>query len=79
MSAPVSNGIIVGAYLPLIKRLNDTRKCRYSFEDVYAKEYKRLGVRRDEMMVLMPHVQRVDILTGNQRLNYVGEEVSEEK
>ena len=44
------------------------------FQDNYPTIYKRLGISRDEMMILMPQVMRVDVLAGLDNLSYIGEE-----
>lgn len=74
MSAPVSHNLIVGAYLPLVKRTLDMRHCYYNLQDNYTTYFKRLGIRRDEMMILMPQMMTVDILVGNKSLPYIGED-----
>ena len=75
MTAPIQHNICTGAYLPLLKRIVDPKDTYILFQDNYPTIYKRLGITRDEMMILMPQVMRVDVLSGLDNLTYVGEEV----
>ena len=75
MTAPIQHNICTGAYLPLLKRIVDPKDTYILFQDNYPTIYKRLGITRDEMMILMPQVMRVDVLSGLDNLSYVGEEV----
>ena len=73
MTAPIQHNICTGAYLPLLKREVDLKDTYILFQDNYPIIYKRLGITRDEMMVLMPQVMRVDVLSSLDNLSYVGE------
>lgn len=74
MSVPVQHNLITGAYLPLLKRIVNNRDNNILFHDYYPEIYQRFGIRRDEMMILMPQVMSVDILAGMDTLEYIGEE-----
>ena len=77
MSTPVQHCLITGAYLPIIKRRVNLCSTYIQFQDNYPSEYKRFGIGRDEMMILMPQVMGVDVLSGLDKLKYVGEEEGE--
>ena len=74
MTTPVQHCLITGAYLPIIKRRVNLCSTYIQFQDNYPSEYKRFGVSRDEMMILMPQVMSVDVLSGIDKLKYVGED-----
>lgn len=74
MTAPIQHNICCGAYLPLLKREVDLKDTFILFHDNYPLLYQRLGITRDEMMILMPQVMRVDPLSGLDMLKYVGED-----
>ena len=75
MANPMSHGIPVGAFIPAIKLEKSENlgieEANIQFVDNYAKIYKKYGIRRDEMMILMPAVMRVDILSGTDKLDYI--------
>ncbi len=76
MSCPMSHGICVGGMIPLLRRCFDT-STRIQWEDNYEKIFKRFGIRRDEMMVVMNQLMTVDCLVGyvaSQFMEYVEEE-----
>lgn len=73
MTAPVQHSIITGAYLPILKQKIDLRETNILFHDYYPELYEPLGIKRDEMMILMPQVMTVDILSGLDKLKYIGE------
>lgn len=73
MTTPVQHGIITGCYLPIIIREFNRRETNLTFKDNYPTFFKRFGITRDEMMVLMPQVMRVDVLSGLDTLEYVDE------
>ena len=77
MTAPIQHNIITGAYLPILKQQVDLKDTYITFQDNYPTIYKRFGVSRDELMVLMPQVMSVDVLSGLDKLNYVDEEIDE--
>lgn len=74
MTTPVQHCLITGAYLPIIKRRVNLCSTYIQFQDNYPSEYKRFGIGRDEMMILMPQVMGVDVLSGLDKLKYVGED-----
>ena len=55
MTTPIQHNIITGAYLPIIKREFNLKETYINFQDNYAKYFKRFGITRDEMMILMPY------------------------
>ena len=73
MTAPIQHNIITGAYLPIIKREIDLKETYITFQDNYIKFFKRFGISRDEMMILMPQAMSVDVLSGTDKLKYIGE------
>lgn len=75
MTTPVQHGIITGCYLPIILREFNRRETNLTFTDNYIKMFKRFGITRDEMMILMPQVMRVDVLAGLESLEYVEEKL----
>ena len=74
MTSPIQHNIITGAYLPIIKREFNQKETFITFQDNYVKTFKRFGITRDEMMVLMPQVMSVDVLSGMDKLQYIDEE-----
>ena len=74
MTTPVQHNIITGAYLPLLKRQFDLKQTNINFVDNYPKIFKRFGITRDEMMILMPQVMSVDVLSGLDTLKYINED-----
>ena len=74
MTAPVQHNIITGAYLPILKRQFNLKETFISFQDNYPSVFKRFGITRDEMMILMPQVMSVDVLSGMDTLKYIDEE-----
>ena len=73
MTAPIQHNICTGAYLPILKRDVDIKETNILFQDNYPVLYERLGLTRDELMILMPQVMTVDVLAGLDKLKYVGE------
>ena len=74
MTAPIQHNICTGAYLPILKRIVDLKDTYILFQDNYSTIYKRFGITRDEMMILMPQVMKVDVLAGLDVLKYIGED-----
>ena len=73
MSAPVQHGICTGGYLPLLKRIVDLKDTYITFQDNFPTIYKRFGIKRDEMMIVMPQVMRADVLCGTEQCTYIDE------
>ena len=73
MTSPVQHNIITGAYLPILKREINQKETYLTYQDNYPTMYKRFGISRDEMMILMPQVMSVDILSGIDKLKYIDE------
>ena len=68
MASPYNHGIMTGSILPLIysvPELNDVRLTPHKFfVDYYDKYFKHFGFKREEMLVVMPDIMRVDVLAG---------------
>lgn len=73
MTTPVQHNIITGAYLPILKREINQKETYLTYQDNYPTMYKRFGISRDEMMILMPQVMSVDVLSGIDKLKYIDE------
>jgi hypothetical protein len=73
MACPINHGIPTGALLPSIKLEPDLQNYESNLLllDYYYSYYKRYGIYRDEMVVVMPSVMSCDILVGLQLLNYI--------
>lgn len=68
MSASQHNGIYVGNYLLLGRRLVSKRNVNIEMVDYYAKYFKHMGLERYEMVVLSPFLYTSDPLTGLEQL-----------
>lgn len=77
MTAPIQHNMPTGAYLPLLKRIVDIKETNIQFVDNYPTIYQRFGIKRDEMMVVMPQVMTCDILAGLDRLSYIDEDIDD--
>ena len=64
MSCSQSNGLFIGNYLLLGRRLVNTREVNINFKDYYTEYFKNLGLERFDMMVLSPFLYTSDPLTG---------------
>ena len=75
MASPYNHGLLTGSILPLIyntPELNDIRLTAHRFYvDNYEKWFKHFGISRDEMLILMPDISRVDILSGTTTSEYL--------
>jgi hypothetical protein len=73
MACPVNHCIPTGAILPSIKLVPDLQNYENNIllQDFYSKYYRRYGVLRDEMMIVMPSVMMTDVLTGLDNLDYI--------
>jgi hypothetical protein len=73
MACPINHGMPTGAILPSIKLENDLQNYESNLllQDYYYSYYKRYGILRDEMVVVMPSIMSSDILVGLQVLKYV--------
>ena len=79
MSAPVQNGIFVGGYYPSLRLYdNGLRHTSILFHDNYVERFKPLGIRRYEMMRVMPYCMRSDVLFGLDDYDYYEEETETE-
>lgn len=80
MTSPVQQGILVGAYYPSLKSYDyGLRHAELTYKDNYAKYFRNLGIRRYEMMVVMPYMLHSDMLFGLEDYAYVGEKASDSK
>ena len=73
MSCPIQHEIPTAAIVPLLKRIVNQRETNLLFHDYYPEIYKRFGIDRAEMMVVMPAVMGVDVLSACDKLKYIGE------
>jgi len=75
MTSAYNRGIMTGSILPLIystPELNDIRLTAHQLlVDYYEPYFKHFGFSRDEMMIIMPDIMRVDVLTGTTTDNYL--------
>lgn len=56
---------------PFIKQFKDLLALELTLVDKYDSFYKYLGISRPEMMELMKRVASVDVLSGNDALDYI--------
>ena len=73
MTSPVWQGICVGGYYPLISRIVDNKETYITFVDNYVPIYKRFGIKRWEMMVVMSKAMSSDVLAGTEKYKYIDE------
>lgn len=64
MTTPVHQGFITGAYLPIIRETLNKQDTHILFKDEYYETFKKLGIDRDEMLVILPQMMRTDMLEG---------------
>lgn len=64
MSASQSNGLYIGNYLLLGRRIVNTKEINVDFKDYYDELFKPLGLERFDMLVLSPFLYTSDPLTG---------------
>lgn len=76
MSAPVYNSIMIGGYMPLLKRIIDTQSTNLQFTDLYTKYFKRLGIERHEMVAMVKSYTSTDPLVGTAIFRYIDEDTS---
>lgn len=77
MSCPIQHAIPVSGLIPLYRRYMDYQNTNLLFHDYFVEKYKRLGITRDEMMCIMPSLMNVDVLSGCDKLIYIGENVDD--
>jgi len=63
-SSPVSRGILCRAYIGYLRTIYKKEHVEYEFKDLWEKYIKKLGIRREEMIVLMPYAMTVDFNMG---------------
>lgn len=78
MTCPVQHEIIVGALTPLLRRHINHRETNILFHDYYYDYYRKFGIDRSEMMVVMSNVMSVDVLSGCDKLKYFGEQSTDD-
>jgi len=75
MATPYPKGILVGSILPLIYKtpeLNDIRLTSHKFiTDFYTPYFSHFGFSQSEMKIVMPIVERIDVLTGTHTDEYL--------
>lgn len=76
MASPSQQGIILGAYYPSLSMYDlGLRHANLLYTDNYAKYFKPLGIRRYEMMKVMPYMMTSDVLLGLDKPSYLEEDV----
>lgn len=74
MAAPSQQGIPVGGYYPSLSEYEyGLKHANLLYVDNYAKYFKPLGIRRYEMMKIMPFMMNSDVLVGLDKLEYLDE------
>jgi hypothetical protein len=73
MACAINHGIPTGAILPSIRLESDLQNYESNLLvlDYYHLYYRRYGLLRDEMVVVMPSIMSCDILVGLQILDYI--------
>jgi hypothetical protein len=73
MACPINHCIPTSAFLPVIKTIPELQNYQSNIllTDYYNKYYKRFGISRDEMIILMSSVMTTDALTGLDNLDYI--------
>ena len=64
MSSPVSKGILCRAYIGYLRTLYKKENVNYEFKDLWEKHLKKLGLKREDMLILMPYAMVVDFNMG---------------
>jgi len=73
MVCPLNHLIPTGAFTAaLTQEEKNIREINILFKDYYARIYKKYGITRDEMMILMPFVMHSDVLSGLDKYDYYG-------
>lgn len=70
MTTPVHQGIITGGYLPVLRNKVSRTETNLYLHDYYEEIFKPLGIYRDELMLILPQLLRVDLLTGTDDIPY---------
>ena len=70
--------IPVGALIPILKRETDYKGTSLQLKDYYPDRFKRFGISRAEMLIVMPAIMTVDVLSGTDKLHYIGEQEDEQ-
>ena len=77
MAAPIQQGIAVGGYYPSLSLYDyGIKHANLTFVDNYVKYFKPVGIRRYEMMKVMPFMMVSDVLVGLEKLEYFDENTS---
>lgn len=64
MSSPVSKGILCRAYIGYLRMIYKKETVNYQFEDLWYKYLRKLGLKREDMLILMPYAMIVDSNLG---------------
>lgn len=64
MSSPVCKGILCRAYIRYLRKIYKKEQVNYEFKDFFEKHLKKLGLTRDELMIVMPYALVVDFNMG---------------
>ena len=74
MASPSQQGILVGGYYPSLSEFDyGLKHAHLKYTDNYVKYFKPLGIRRYEMMRLMPTMMQSDVLLGLDKPDYLNE------
>ena len=76
MSSAVYNSFPIAGYTPLLKRTIDNQSTNLLFKDNYPTIFERMGILRDEMMVMTKAYTLTDPLTGILNYRYIDEDTS---
>ena len=63
-SSPVCRGMLCRAYVGYLKKIYKKEEINYEFKDLWEKYIKKLGIRREDMLILMPYALTVDFNMG---------------
>ena len=75
MATPYSKGLLTGSIITVVDHneelWNIVHRTHIIFHDFYETHFKKFGIEREEMMILMPDLMRVDSLSGDHNLSYI--------
>ena len=60
MSSPVYKGILVRAYVGYLKSVYKKEHVNLEFKDLWETHLKKLGLKREDMLILMPYAMNID-------------------
>lgn len=74
MTTPVRQSIPIGAFVPLLKRTMSVQTSNMLLHDYYTDYFKRMGIKRDEMLIVTNAYLTTDPLVGTAILRYIDED-----